>query len=89
MMSNQFQGSKLKADAPEFIPSFARTEGSSKQYNSMDGAKSQEKLGKEEKKAASLREREQRKAASILEKEEKNAAKKARFGPSGNYHSPF
>jgi hypothetical protein len=70
----------LKADAPEFIPSFARAGGFSKET-----VKAQKKLEKEEKKAASLREKEQRKAASILEKEEKKAAKKARFGNSGKY----
>ncbi|EPE24943.1 P-loop containing nucleoside triphosphate hydrolase [Glarea lozoyensis ATCC 20868] len=65
--SHQREGSKLKADAPEFVPSSLKTdaaEGTSKKYTPKEAAKAQKKLEKEEKKAASLR---------------KKIAKKARF----------
>ena len=71
-MSNDTQGSRLKPDAPEFVPLKSKVdlEQSPSKLTPREAAKAQKKLEKEEKKAASL---------------SKRLGKKARFEPPGMY----
>lgn len=64
MQSNLLKGSKLKPDAPEFIPLTPKSGGNPSKTDAKNAAKEQKKLEKQEKE----QQKKQRKAASSMGK---------------------
>jgi hypothetical protein len=66
--SNIFKGSRLKPDAPEFIPNQLKpTTADPLKLNSKDAAKAQKKKDRDDRKAASLAKRAGKRAAKTLD----------------------